>query len=209
IRYIQKDGKINEKLGISDNIYVISLLPGSRISEVKNHLPVLIDSIKELKGIVNFKAFLIKAPGVSLSSIKEFTENTDIEIVEENRYEVMACSDLALASCGTSNLELMLLGVPFIAFYRLSTFTYLIAKSLAKVKNASIVNILAGRELVPELLQKKFKTGNIVENTLLLLSSVEKRDFIKNEFKRIKESLGENGAISKSAEAIINFLREK
>lgn len=197
---------LKRSLGLNSGLPVISILPGSRKSEVKNHLPVLIDSLKELRKRLDFKAFLIKASGIPDSLINDIVKDTEIEIIEKDRYKFMACSDIALASCGTSNIELLLLGVPFIAFYRLSSFSYLIARTLAKVKYASIVNILAGREIIPELLQSKFNPKNIVEKTVYLLNSEEEKKKIKEEFKKIKDNLGNEGAFYRSAKVIMEFL---
>ncbi len=198
--------ELKKNLSLNYKKTLISVLPGSRKSEIKNHLPVLMDSINELKKRLDFKAFLIKTPGMPEEFLKSYIKDSDIEIVGEDRFKIMSCSDIALASCGTSNLELLLLGVPFIAFYKLSNLSYLIVKALARVKYASIVNILAGKEIIPELLQSKFSKNNIVERTLFLLNSEKEREKIKKEFEKIKDTLGDEGAISRSAQAIIKFL---
>jgi lipid-A-disaccharide synthase len=200
-----KEG-LRKSLGLENGLPVISLLPGSRKSEIKNHLPVLIDSLKELRKKIDFKAFLIKAPGISEDFVKRYVGDFEIDIVQDDRFKIMACSDIALASCGTSNLELLLLGVPFIAFYKIFPLSYLIVKSMAKVRHASIVNILAGKELIPELLQSKFNKKNVIEKVLFLLNSQNKRDEIRKEFEFIKASLGEGDALSKGAKAIVEFL---
>jgi lipid-A-disaccharide synthase len=201
--------RLRKDLGIENLKPVISILPGSRKTEITNHLPILVDSLKELRKNNDFKAFLIKAPGISENLIREYLNGFEIEIVENERFKKMACSDIALASCGTSNLELLLLGVPFIAFYKISRLSYLIARILVKVKHASIVNIMAGREIVPELLQSNFNKNNILKKIQFLLFSEEERERIKNEFKRIKDILGEEGAMSRSAKAIVEFLSLK
>lgn len=201
--------ELKKNLGLIYNKPIISILPGSRESEIRRHLPVIVEAFRKLRESLDFKAFLIKAPGISEQLIKNYLKDSDIEVVHNNRIKIMACSDIALASCGTSNLELLLLGVPFIAFYKLSLLSYLIAKALAKVKYASIVNILAGKEIIPELLQSKFNRNEIVEKVMFLLNFEREREKIKNEFERIKESLGEEGAVSRSAKAIIEYLELK
>lgn len=198
--------ELRRNLGIDNSKPVISILPGSRETEIRNHLPILIDSLKELRKSIDFKAFLIKAPGISYDLMRKYLNDFDIEFVGDERYRVMACSDIALSSCGTSNLELLLLGVPFVAFYKLSQLSYLIARVLVKVKHASIVNIMAGKEIIPELLQSNFNKNNVVEKVQLLLCSEEERVRIRDEFKRIKNTLGNEGAMSRSARAIVEFL---
>lgn len=209
IKIDMEKGELKKDLCLTYNKPIISILPGSRESEIKRHLPVIVEAFRKLRESLDFKAFLIKAPGISDQLIKNYLKDSDIEIVHNDRIKIMACSDIAFASCGTSNLELLLLGVPFIAFYKLSMPSYLIAKALAKVKYASIVNILAGKEIIPELLQSKFNKNKIVEKVMFMLNFEREREKIKNEFERIKDALGEEGAVSRSAKAIIEYLKLK
>ena len=82
-------------------------------------------------------------------------------VLAEDHYEAIATSDLVLSACGTANLEAALLETPLLAFYRISPLTYFFGRRLAKIDNFSIVNILAGKRIIPELIQRDFTPENI------------------------------------------------
>jgi len=117
-----------------------------------------------------------------------------IDVLTRDGYDAVAHSDLVLSACGTANLETALLGTPFIAFYRLSPLTYYPFHRLVKIRAYSIVNILAGKTVVPELIQGRFSTAPLVGATKALLSSAERRAKMKEEFRRIVDLLGQEKA---------------
>ena len=116
-------------------------------------------------------------------------------------YEAVAHSDLVLSSCGTANLETALLGTPFIAFYRISPFTYYPFRHLVKVREYSIVNILAGTKVVPELIQREFRADRLAREMKELLFSQDRRSRMREEFRRIDTLLG-------TERAALNVARE-
>jgi lipid-A-disaccharide synthase len=121
-----------------------------------------------------------------------------------DRYDAIAQADLVLSSCGTANLETALLGTPFIAFYRLSPLTYYPFHRLVRIRAYSIVNILAARTVVPELIQGRFSTARLVHETIALLFSEETRAKMKEEFRRVAVLLGPE----KASERVALELRE-
>ncbi len=174
----------------------ISLLPGSRRTEVKNHLPVLVEAARKLRGELPVRFLLVLAGSIPRSFLDRFLPPGEpgIDILLEDGYEAVAYSDLALSSCGTANLETALLGTPLIAFYRLSPFTYYPFRHLVKIREYSIVNILAGRRVVPELIQRDFQAENLVRQIKELLFSEERKLRMKEEFRRIDDLLGQERA---------------
>jgi lipid-A-disaccharide synthase len=106
----------------------------------------------------------------------------------------MAFSDLVLSACGTANLEAALLGTPLIAFYRLSPLTYYPFRRLVKIRDYSIVNILAGKRIIPELIQGRFTAERLALETSRLLQSDEKRAEMKAEFLKLRRLLGDDNA---------------
>jgi lipid-A-disaccharide synthase len=121
-------------------------------------------------------------------------EEKDIQVLDADSYEAIAYSDLVLSACGTANLEAALLGTPVIAFYRVSPLTYYPFRRLLKIRDYSIVNILAGRRIIPELIQRQFNAERLREEAKKLLFSEETRAEMKAEFKRIGDSLGQEKA---------------
>lgn len=190
------------KYGLSEERILIALLPGSRPGEVKRHGPVLSKSIDLIRNKVKASFVLIQAKTVDNKIIERFfSRHHDLIVLSEDKdkYEAMAAADLVLAACGTANMEACLLEVPLIGFYRISPFVYHLGKKLIKINNYSIVNILAGKKVVPELIQSKFTPENIAAQALELLSSPEKIEAMKQEFRRLRQLLGEEKAPVKAA----------
>jgi lipid-A-disaccharide synthase len=115
--------------------------------------------------------------------------------------------ECVLSSCGTANLEAAFLETPLISFYRISPLSYFFGIKLVKIKNYSIVNILVGDRIIPELIQQDFTSGNIYEETKKILDSEKLRSEMKAQFRRIKTILGEKSASQNAArelEILIN-----
>ncbi len=185
-----------KKHGINPEKTIVCVLPGSRSTEVRYHMPVLINAIKKINQNMNVQFILNLAKNLDKDLvIKHIPSNlNNIIALSEDPYDAMAYSDMALSSCGTANLELALLETPFLAFYRLSSVTYFLGIHLLKLKNYSIVNILAGVEVVPELIQNKFTPDNIFKETQNILGSQHKQEKMIRQFKKIKDQLGEKNA---------------
>lgn len=200
--------EFRSKYGLPAEKPLITLLPGSRPSEIKRHGPILSKSIDLIKNKITSSFVLIRAKTVDKKIIEEFfNRHHDLIVLGEDndKYEAMAAADLVLAACGTANMEACLLEVPLIAFYRISPLVYLFGKKLVKINNYSMVNILAGKRVVPELIQSKFTPENVAAEAIELLSSPEKMEAMKWEFKRLRQLLGEEKAPIKAA-AELKFL---
>lgn len=173
---------------------LIAILPGSRETEVSNHLPVLLETVQRWKHNLSGVTFLVVAADSvrqKMNKLLRSWADEDIRVLRDDAYEAMAYSDLVLSACGTANLEAALLGTPLVAFYRLSPFTYYPFRKLVKIKDYSIVNILAGKRIVPELIQRQFTAKKLASEAKGLLFSEQKRQELKAEFQEIKELLGE------------------
>lgn len=175
---------------------LITLLPGSRRTEIKNHMPVLISAARRLRTEIPAHFLLVLAESIDRNYLHRYLPRGEegIDVLTRDGYDAVAHSDLVLSACGTANLETALLGTPFIAFYRLSPLTYYPFHRLVKIRAYSIVNILAGKTVVPELIQGRFSTAPLVGATKALLSSAERRAKMKEEFRRIVDLLGQEKA---------------
>jgi lipid-A-disaccharide synthase len=193
--------EFQNKHGLPAGEKLISLLPGSRPTEVKNHLPVLMEAVGQMKGRVQARFLLLLAENMNPALIARYMskDNQAVQVLTEDSYEAMAYSEIALSACGTANLELALLGTPLIAFYRVSPLTYYPFRRLVKIHDYSIVNILAGKTVVPELIQRRFTAAGLAETTKFVLFSEEKKAAMRAEFERIREGLGEARAAENAA----------
>ncbi len=193
-----------EKYGLDSQKKLIALLPGSRRSELKNHMPVLAEAIALIKNEWDAHFFLLQAEGLDKNLILDFLRlfPDDLIVFTENHYEAISASDIVLSACGTANLEAALLETPLLAFYRISPLTYSFGRWLAKIDNFSIVNILAGTRVIPELIQRDFTPDNIFQESKRILESEEIRSEMISHFRRIKKNLGEKPASQNAAKEL-------
>lgn len=190
---------------------LIALLPGSRKSEIRYHLPVLSEVINKIIREWHAHFILPLAENLTEAYVTSFLSapSENFTILQQDRYEAMAYSDVVLSSCGTANLEAALLGAPAVAFYRISPFTYYAGIKLMKIRNFSIVNILAGKKIIPELIQRNFTVDKILEQTRNILESERERSQIKAEYEKIRLLLGEKIASENVAQELEGLLENQ
>ena len=174
--------------GVAAGDILLALLPGSRENEVALLLPEIMGAVRRLKKEYPLKVFLQKAQNIAPASLA--AADADIRVLDQEQgFDLLNAADAVITTCGTSNLEAALLGVPFVAVYRVHRLTYLLGRRFVKIGLYSIVNILAGRPVAAELIQKECRAGRIYEETKKLLDDAPLRESMRAEFLRIKESL--------------------
>jgi lipid-A-disaccharide synthase len=136
-------------------------------------------------------------------------EGKDIILSKGEVQEVLSISDVALITSGTATLQAAIKGVPLVIIYKVSPITYLLGRLLVKVKNIGIVNILAGREIVPELIQSDANPEKIADVIKKILDEPVYRDNMKKNLLEVREKLGSPGASERAAEAIIMLFSRK
>jgi lipid-A-disaccharide synthase len=129
-----------------------------------------------------------------------------IPIVEDERYDAVNACDLAWTASGTATVETALLLKPMIIVYRLSWITYALARVLVNVKHVGMVNIMAGKEVVPELIQADFTAERVVSKTRALLENRETRDRIVRKLVTLREKLGTPGAADRVANIAMSMM---
>ena len=190
---------------------IVAILPGSRKSEVKFHMPVLIHAIKKLEQEFHSQFVLPLAENLQEDYLRSYLKDlpTHVTILPYDGYDAMAYSDIALSSCGTANLEAALLGTPVVAFYRLSPLTYYSGIKLMKIDQFSIVNILAGKNIIPELIQRDFTVENILDETRKILLSERVRSEIKAEYEKIYIALGDKIASENASRELERLIKNR
>lgn len=190
---------------------LIALLPGSRKSEIRFHMPVLSEVINKLNRELHVQFILPLAENLSETYVRSFLSapSDNPKVLHQDGYEALAYSDIAISSCGTANLEAALLGTPAVAFYRISPLTYYAGIKLMKIRNFSIVNILAGKKIIPELIQRNFTVDKILEQTRNILESERERSLIKAEYEKIRLLLGEKIASENVAQELERLLKNQ
>ena len=199
-----------QQFSLSSGVTTIGLLPGSRMNEVKRHLPPMIEAIPLISKQINPVQFIIPvAPGLDLGEVQNLvgSKRENIRVVENNIYDVMRISDVVIVASGTATMEAAIMGAPMIVVYRVSPLTYLLGKMLIKVKNIGMVNIIAGKTVVPELIQKDVTPEKITSAVVQILENPSKQEEIKKELNSLKEKIGKSGASFRAAQIIISLLQ--
>lgn len=196
-----------QKFGFDPQKKLIALLPGSRKNEIKRHMPVLAETLQKMMSNHNIQFVILRAENIPESDFTQFLPHglDRIQILNSDYYDALAASDLALSACGTANLEAAIMETPVIAFYRISPLTYTL-KPLVRLKHYSIVNILAKKPVIPELIQKDFTSDRLYHEAEKHLTTQALTVAMIEEFKKIKYVLGEKQASSNAALALENLI---
>ncbi|MDR4494338.1 MAG: lipid-A-disaccharide synthase [Nitrospirales bacterium] len=193
-------------LGVASDALVLGLLPGSRQREIREILPSLLESLKLIASRVGKLSILLaQAPNLPDLVIQEILQKSDfpVRVIKGHSNEVMAASDCLLIASGTATLQAALIGTPMVIVYRVSFLTYLIAKCLVTINFIGLVNIVAGREVVPELIQHRMTPQNISRAVLAILENPDRVESMKKELRAIRTSFGGPGASRRAAEVIL------
>jgi lipid-A-disaccharide synthase len=185
----------------------IALLPGSRRMEVRSLLPAMLDAVRVLREERNVDAYIIQAPTIEHEALERIVERSGVAvpILPHDRGEGVAAADVSLSSSGTATLESAVLGTPVVVMYRLSRATYMLGKRLVNLPHFSLVNIIAGHEVVPELIQEEVNGPRIAEEVRKLVAPGH-FEWVRNELETIRGKLGTPGASRRAAEEIIRLL---
>jgi lipid-A-disaccharide synthase len=135
-------------------------------------------------------------------------QNLPIRIVSGSTYDVLAAADVAIVSSGTATVEAALIGAPMVVIYRVAPVTAWIARRLVRTPFFAMVNLIAEKRIVPELIQDDFTPERVAQEVERLLSSPEARDEMRRELAVVRERLGPPGAIDRAADIIATLIRE-
>lgn len=185
--------------------YQVALLPGSRTSEVEALLPVMLETVRRLAGEIPVFARVIRAPALPREMIEEAVELSGLPVrvvSAEDRAEALAGSHFALCASGTATLEVGLQGTPMAVLYRLGGWTYLMGKLLVRLPHVSLVNLVLGREVVPELLQAKANPDEVSKVVLATVRDPEAVARMRAGLGELRGALGEGGASARAAREI-------
>ncbi len=201
---------IEKELGVKSDDTVIGLLPGSRNEEIKKLLPDMLGAAKIISSRLNhLKCIIPVAPTVSTDLIKGITADYPLKVITTGRgvYSALKVCDLALVASGTATLETAIMGVPMIITYRMSALSYSIAKRIVRVPYVGLVNLVAGEEVAPELLQEKVSPEIIAEKAMEILADNNKKVLIKEKLARVANSLGASGASERTAKIAFEMMK--
>ncbi len=193
--------------GLDLNKPLIGIFPGSRPGEVKRHLPIFLETFSLLKArFPLIQGVLVRAE--TLPEDFQFPiKSPNLKVIKGYQYDVMQHAEAILVASGTVTLEAAIVGVPMVVAYRLPKLSFSLAKLLVKVPYVSLVNLLAGKGLVPELLQDKATPENLAKELGKYLSDKDAADKLRIQLQEIKKELGTPGAAWRAAELALSLIR--
>ena len=192
---------------------VIGLMPGSRRSEIRHILPVMLSAAANIAQVYpNAQWVLPLAPGISHELIAKCQQAQNlsgkqippIKIVEDATYPVMRASTLLLVTSGTATLEAACIGTPMIIVFRTASFNWHAIKALTPLERSGLPNLIAGRDIVPELLQTELTPTALTELSLDFLQNPQKRETQREALQTVHAQLGTAGAAERTAELVLS-----
>ncbi len=202
--------RYRERLGLAAGRTTVALLPGSRGSEVRRLFAPLLQAAERIRTRHPDVQFVVPvAPTLAEESLRPFLAahaTLPVTLVPGRADEAVGASDAALVKSGTSTLEAALMLRPMVVVYRLSWLSYLVAKLMVRIADFALVNILAGRRLVPELLQRQVTPSRMAEEIERLLGEGGAREAQLAGLREVRRSLGEPGAPRRVAEELLGAM---
>jgi lipid-A-disaccharide synthase len=200
------------RLGADPAHSLIGLLPGSRREEVERLLPPMLDAARRLAAADGRRRFVLGlAPTVPRAQaeahLRQAAGVPAIDLVSGRTYEVMAAADALLIASGTATLEAALLGTPMVLCYRVSRTTELVARLLSRVRWIGLPNLVAGRAVVPELIQEQVSGERLAAEATRLLEDPVAATAQRAAFKELRARLGEPGVGRRAARAVLAVAR--
>ncbi len=198
------------ELGLDPGRPVIALLPGSRPKEVGHNLPPMAASVAALAAARPDLQFLAAvAPALDPEVVRAGLRGAPVTIVHDRTHAALSAATAAIVASDTATVEAALLGAPTVVVYRLSPWTYRLGRRLVRVSYYAMVNLIAGRRVVPELIQSDFRPDRVMAELLPLVDDTPARRAVRSGLAEVRERLGAPGASARAADAIAPFLAGK
>jgi lipid-A-disaccharide synthase len=198
--------RYREDLGLAASRTTVALVPGSRPSELRRMFPAMLEAAERIRAIRPDTQFVVPvAPTLSRDQLEPYLaahRTVDVKLVDGRTEDVVGASDAALVKSGTSTLETALMLRPMVVVYKLSWLSYLVGRLLVRIAHFALVNILAGRGLVPELLQGEASPERMAAEIERLLGDGAAREAQLRGLSDVRASLGEPGAARRVAEEV-------
>ena len=186
---------------------IVTILPGSRSAELRQHLPIIRAACQLIHRDTQAQFVIAAAPGTDQDLVRDgWPAELSVKIVVGQTYNALAAADAAIVSSGTATIEAALLDVPMVVVYRVTPLTAFLAKPLVRTPFFSMVNLIAAKRAVPELIQNDFTPTRVAGEILRLLNDQSARQALRQELAEVRQRLGPPGAVERAAEAILQLL---
>lgn len=195
--------EITERLGIDNKQKpIIGLLPGSRSEEIIRHMPVMVDAARIISHYYpDLHCVLPLASTIKEDMLRRYIDNSGLNFTIESidAKILLKISDVAFIASGTATLEASIMRTPMVIVYKVSPVSYILGKFLIHVRNVGLVNLVADKEIVPELIQGDATAENVAREGITILENSVVREQIRADLSRVNKKLGKGGASIKTA----------
>jgi lipid-A-disaccharide synthase len=198
--------------GLNPEALIVALLPGSRRNEIAQHYPLVLDACellaREMQPIGGVQFVHVAAPGLNAEIFAPYGDRPGVNIqrIEGHAYDALASADCAIVASGTATIEAALLGTPMVVIYRVAPMTAAILRRMVRAPFISMVNLIAGRRVVPELIQEAFTPKAVAAQVRYLLETPKANDEMKAGLAEVRSKLGSGGAIEHAADIFARML---
>jgi lipid-A-disaccharide synthase len=183
---------------------LVAVLPGSRAAELRQHLPILRKACELIHRESRAQLVVAAASAKHASDVREgWPSDLPLRVINGRTYDVLASADAAVVSSGTATVEAALLDTPMVVVYRVTPLTAILAKPLVRTTFFSMVNLIAQRLVVPELIQNDFTADRVAREVLHLLRDPAVRDTQRAGLAEVRRRLGPPGAVERAADNIL------
>ena len=193
---------------LNPNKPIVAILPGSRQNEIRQNYGRILEACERLIRADKEMQFVVAAaPNLTAGSFASHTlPAIDIRLVQGATYDALAAADCAIVASGTATIEAALLGTPMVVVYRVSPISASILRRMIRTPFFSMVNLIAGRSVVPELIQDDFTPAAVEAQVRRLLDSPAAREEMKSSLAEVRAKLGPGGAIERAADIFAQML---
>lgn len=192
--------------GLDPSRPVIAVLPGSRPTEVRHNLPALAGGLRLMAARRPDLQFLVAvAPSLDPGLLRALLGPTRAALVAGQTHAALGAATLALVASGTATVEAALLGTPMVVVYRVSPLTYVLGRPMVRVPHVAMANLIAGHEVVRELIQGDFTRESVAREALALLEDAACLARVREELDKVRQRLGAPGASERAAQAVLKY----
>ena len=203
-------GALLRRAGLDPSHPVVALLPGSRRNELREILPRLADAALLIrKALPDVQFIVARAPHLSDDLFAPLIALGPIGLVDQQADQVLAAADLAIVASGTVTVQAALHECPMIVVYRLSPLTYRLGRRFVRVDTFAMANLVAGRRVVPELIQDEFTPEAVAEHAIALLRDQGRREAMREDLQRVRAAIDPPGASARAAQIVLEVGRRR
>jgi len=198
-------GALLHRVGLDPSHPVVALLPGSRRNELREILPRLVEAALLIRrGVPDVQFVVARAPHLSDDLFAPLAPLGPVGLFDQQADQVLAAADLAIVASGTVTVQAALHECPMIVVYRLSPLTYRLGRRFVRVDTFAMANLVAGRRVVPELIQDDFTPQAVADHAIALLRDPQRRTTMRRDLQSVRAAIGPPGASARAARIVLD-----